>query len=284
MNKSSFRLLPLVPLVSALFVIGAPAAQAVGLEQSPIDITSNNTVYNPNLPKLNFNLSSDAGLKVINNGSPAVDKTAVRANLDDPSASTLSVNGDTYTLSQFHFHAPAEHLENGYKYPMEMHLVFQDANKHLLVVGRWVQEGSFNQTLDPIFSHIPQDTSTTLTIDHFNLNALLPDHLNSFRYDGSLTTPKFDEGVKWVDLSTPMDMSKEQINAFSSLFPNGDAREVQALNGRIVQTDLPGFTVTSVPEPETYAMMLVGLGLIGFIANRRRRMNSLQSGVLPAVV
>ncbi|HET7062529.1 MAG TPA: carbonic anhydrase family protein, partial [Nitrosospira sp.] len=207
-----------------------------------------------------------------------------RANLDDPSASTLSVNGDTYTLSQFHFHAPAEHLENGYKYPMEMHLVFQDANKHLLVVGRWVQEGSFNQTLDPIFSHIPQDTSTTLTIDHFNLNALLPDHLNSFRYDGSLTTPKFDEGVKWVDLSTPMDMSKEQINAFSSLFPNGDAREVQALNGRIVQTDLPGFTVTSVPEPETYAMMLVGLGLIGFIANRRRRMNSLQSGVLPAAV
>jgi len=28
---------------------------------------------------------------------------------------------------------------------------------------------------------------------------------------------------------------------------------------------------TPVPEPETYAMMLVGLGLIGAVARRRRR-------------
>ena len=30
------------------------------------------------------------------------------------------------------------------------------------------------------------------------------------------------------------------------------------------------FTVTAVPEPETYAMMLAGLGAIGFVAARRR--------------
>ena len=29
--------------------------------------------------------------------------------------------------------------------------------------------------------------------------------------------------------------------------------------------------VTAVPEPETYAMMLAGLGLIGFVAARRRK-------------
>ena len=28
---------------------------------------------------------------------------------------------------------------------------------------------------------------------------------------------------------------------------------------------------TSVPEPETYAMLLAGLGLMGFVARRRRR-------------
>lgn len=33
---------------------------------------------------------------------------------------------------------------------------------------------------------------------------------------------------------------------------------------------LGGFKVTAVPEPETYAMMLAGLGLIGAIARRRR--------------
>ncbi|WP_229258415.1 PEPxxWA-CTERM sorting domain-containing protein [Duganella rivi] len=31
-----------------------------------------------------------------------------------------------------------------------------------------------------------------------------------------------------------------------------------------------GFTVTAVPEPETYAMMIAGLGLVGFAARRRK--------------
>ena len=32
-----------------------------------------------------------------------------------------------------------------------------------------------------------------------------------------------------------------------------------------------GLSVTPVPEPETYALMLAGLGAIGFVATRRRR-------------
>jgi len=31
-----------------------------------------------------------------------------------------------------------------------------------------------------------------------------------------------------------------------------------------------GFNVTTVPEPETYALMLAGLGVVGFVARRRR--------------
>jgi choice-of-anchor C domain-containing protein len=34
---------------------------------------------------------------------------------------------------------------------------------------------------------------------------------------------------------------------------------------------LDGVSVTAVPEPETYAMMLAGLGLMGFIARRRKQ-------------
>jgi hypothetical protein len=35
--------------------------------------------------------------------------------------------------------------------------------------------------------------------------------------------------------------------------------------------DLPGGSVPAVPEPETYAMMLAGLGAVGFMSRRRKR-------------
>jgi len=245
----------------------AEIATAALPAQSPIDFRPNSTYFG-HLPALNFNLSSDTPLDVINNGSTEF-STAAKA-IVNPGAGSLALSGHDWELAQFHFHTPSEHLLNGVASPMEMHLVFSDSNKDLLVVGRWVQAGAFNSDLDPIFSHIPQNTSETLHIDHFNLNTLIPSNLESFRYSGSLTTPDFNEGVSWVMLSQPLFMSSEQINAFSSLFPEGDARAVQDLNGRIVLTDVPGF-VTAVPEPETYAMMLAGLCLMAFVTGRKNK-------------
>jgi carbonic anhydrase len=265
-------------LFSALLVFGlstyAEIAAAALPAQSPIDFRPNSTYFG-HLPALNFNLSSDTPLDVINNGSTEF-STAAKA-IVNPGAGSLALSGHDWELAQFHFHAPSEHLLDSTRFPMEMHLVFSDSNNDLLVVGRWVQAGAFNSDLDPIFSNIPQNTSETLHIDHFNLNTLIPANLESFRYSGSLTTPDFDEGVSWVMLSQPLFMSSEQINAFSSLFPEGDAREIQDLNGRIVLTDVPGF-VTAVPEPETYAMMLAGLCLMAFVAGRK---NKLLSGHVP---
>jgi carbonic anhydrase len=273
MSISTFRLLQLAPLVSALFVVGLPTAKAdvvdnvlAGMEaQSPIDIRRDNTYFG-HLSPLQFNLSSDTNLSVINNGSPGKEKT-IRANVVS-GAGSATADGDTYKLVQFHFHTPSEHLENSKATPMEMHLVFADASNKLLVVGRWINEGSFNTALGPIFNDLPQNTTETHVFNNFDLNALLPSNMESFRYTGSLTTPPFTEGVKWVDLAQPLEMSKAQVQAFQTLFPEGDARAVQPLNGRIILTDVPGF-VSAVPEPETYAMLLAGLGLIVFAARRR---------------
>jgi carbonic anhydrase len=271
-NRSLFRLLPLATLGSALYLSPLPAALAALPQQSPIDITSQNTQFQA-LPPLQFNLSSDTTLSVINNGSPDVFATAARA-IVPVGAGSVTLSGDTYNLAQFHFHTPAENLVNGHTYPMEMHMVFTDASKHILVVGRWVDAADINHpaqtSLDPIFSDLPADKTQTHVFSHFDLNTLLPSDMGSFRYDGSLTTPDFDEGVKWVDLAQPLYMSEANINAYSSLFPNGDAREIQDLNGRIVLTDVPGFA-SPVPEPETYAMLLAGLALISFVAARRSK-------------
>jgi carbonic anhydrase len=306
MNEA-FRFLKVVALISALFLSGFNTAYANTLAsnlelmeaQSPIDIRSDSTYYG-NLPKLNFNLSSDAALTVINNGSPDHEST-IRANVN-PGEGTLMLSGHQWNLAQFHFHIPSEHLINGRASPMEMHLVFSDAADNLLVVGRDIEQGLFkNRALDPIFSDLPQTTEETLDIEHFNLNNLLPNYLGSFRYSGSLTTPPFTEGVSWVELASPLYLSGSQIDAFESLFPDGNSREVQDLNGRIVLTDVPGFVrtdgesdpnlldtllpsleanisvtadvsklATSVPEPSTYGMLLAGLAVIGFIGIKRR--------------
>ncbi|SFW21388.1 carbonic anhydrase family protein [Nitrosovibrio sp. Nv17] len=236
-------------------------------QQSPIDIRSDNTTYAPTLPALTFNFSSSTALDVINNGSPGAEST-VRANVL-PGAGTLTTSGETWNLVQFHFHTPSEHLENSQATPLEMHLVFSDAADHLLVVGRWINYGATNVSLDPIFSQLPQTIDDHLAVNAFDLNTLLPaDNLQSFRYTGSLTTPPFSEGVAWINLADPLYMSPGQIQEFQNLFPDGDARPIQPLNGRIILTDVPGFA-QPVPEPETYAMLLGGLMLLGFMARRR---------------
>ena len=154
MNKSLFRLLPLATLVPSLFLAGLPAAQAALPQQSPIDINANNTRFQQ-LSPLQFSLSSDTTLSVINNGSPDVNATAARANVDE-GAGLVTVDGNTYDLAQFHFHTPAEHLVNGHTFPMEMHLVFTDAKDNILVVGRWVEQGASNSALAPFSRTCPR--------------------------------------------------------------------------------------------------------------------------------
>jgi hypothetical protein len=57
-----------------------------------------------------------------------------------------------------------------------------------------------------------------------------------------------------------------QNNEFGALIGNGDGNFIGAL--------LDNVAVTSVPEPESYAMFMAGLGVMGFIARRRKKSQS----------
>jgi hypothetical protein len=57
-----------------------------------------------------------------------------------------------------------------------------------------------------------------------------------------------------------------QNNEFGAFIGNGDGNFIGAL--------LDNVAVTSVPEPESYAMFMAGLGVMGFIARRRKKSQS----------
>ncbi len=61
--------------------------------------------------------------------------------------------------------------------------------------------------------------------------ALLPEDRSYWRWDGSLTTPPCTEGVKWLMLREPVELSAGQIAAFKALY-TGNARPVQPMNAR----------------------------------------------------
>ena len=73
-----------------------------------------------------------------------------------------------------------------------------------------------------------EEVSTDLT---FNLMDVLPNDTHHFSYHGSLTTPPCSEGVEWIILKTPIEISKIQGDRIvTTIGPN--ARPVQPLQHR----------------------------------------------------
>src|SRR4029453_8166505 len=156
---------------------------------------------------------------------------------------TLTVGDRAYQLVQYHFHAPSEHTVNGKQFPMEMHLVHTNAEGQLAVIGVLIVEGVHNAAFNPIWANLPVTKDVTNHLEHVkvDVDALLPKARTTYRYEGSLTTPRCGEGVKWFVMTTPIALSKAQIGAFTALF-HGNNRPVQPLNGRPVLTDELGST------------------------------------------
>ncbi|WP_344765348.1 FxDxF family PEP-CTERM protein [Actimicrobium antarcticum] len=95
----------------------------------------------------------------------------------------------------------------------------------------------------------------------------------SLRSDGHNTT--FDANSTFVlNGTTKLKLSHDIGNlsmtgkVFTFSFDNSLRANSTKLSGD--QFYLGGVTVSAVPEPETYAMMLAGLGLLGFAARRRK--------------
>jgi len=154
--------------------------------------------------------------------------------------SRVLVDGQVYRLLQFHFHDPSEHHIDGVSFPMEMHLVHQNSEGHILVIGVLFQEGKENSEIARAGAWIKKQLGHYLVYHgeevsgHYKIDImkLLPDNLsNFFTYSGSLTTPPCSEGVKWVVIRDPTEIASEQVDRFVSTY-GPTARPIQPLHGR----------------------------------------------------
>ncbi|WP_172372629.1 carbonic anhydrase [Sporosarcina jiandibaonis] len=196
-----------------------------GTEQSPINIDSSQVKTTEKLDNVEIQYMPTE-FSIVNTGH------TVQANPTTPNNSIV-VEGKEYILAQFHFHTPSEHQFNSQYLDMELHLVHQDANGKLAVLGLMIQEGKENEALASIWGELPKnETENEIAIkDPVDLQALLPSNQASFHYNGSLTTPPCAEEVRWIVFEEPIEMSKEQIQAYQQVFPDNQ-RPVQPLNER----------------------------------------------------
>ncbi len=200
------------------------SACSQGKEQSPVNISN---AQRSKLPVIEFNYQPSA-LAVVNNGH------TIQVNYAQ--GSSITIDGKTYNLVQFHFHHLSETMVKGKHAPLEGHLVHKSADGKLAVVAVLFDEGKANPAIATVWSNLPKAEGTENKPSGVEVNAaqLLPDKFEYYTFPGSLTTPPCSEGVTWLVVSHRMTASKEQIDAFAKLYPN-NYRPVQPLNGRKIQ-------------------------------------------------
>ncbi len=195
-----------------------------GKRQSPIDIT---TTTRQHLPALKFDYHA-VPLKIANDGH------TVRVRFD--AGNFLYIGSERYTLQQIHFHTPGGDRIAGEEFPMAAHLLHRSQSGQLLVVAVMFRVGAENPLLTFLMPLIPVHADG----DHLQQGAatidasrLLPQDRGYYRYQGSLTAPPCTEGVDWIVLKQPLELSAAQLARYHALFSD-NGRAVQPLNRRTV--------------------------------------------------
>lgn len=221
------------------------AACQAGKSQSPLNVAG---AQNVELPELDLHYSTLA-LSFVNNGHAVQanyaagstladayhDNAPNRAHVRYDSGSSIGHLGSTFELKQFHFHSPSEHQLNGKNMPAEVHFVHADEGGNLAVIGVFVSEGAAHPTISRLWKDLPAEEGEDNDLDQpTSASDLLPASKDYYYYQGSLTTPPCSEGVRWLVMKEPIEMSAEQIAALKKAIGFDNNRPVQLINGRVV--------------------------------------------------
>ncbi len=192
-----------------------------GKNQSPIDLKG---FIEAELAPIKF-VDFGKWVNVINNGH------AIQVNCEK--GSSITIDGRTFNLIQFHFHSPSENLIEGKSFPMEAHFVHADKDGNLAVVALMFEYGDANPIIEKIWAKMPEKAGGKNDINpDFSPYSLLPKNKDYYRFNGSLTTPPCSEGVRWFVVKEAVTVSKDQVAKFAHIMGVPNNRPVQPINAR----------------------------------------------------
>lgn len=203
---------------------GRYSACGTGDRQSPIDL-GHPTRVEP-AEHIDIEYGSVRSLELVNNGH------TIQANLPVGAGHTIVVDGQRFALTQFHFHAPSEHIVDGVGAAMELHLVHVADSGAVAVLAVLLEVAGQRSAFTEVLAELPR-AGATRAVGAVDLRTVLPGDHAQFRYEGSLTTPPCTEGVAWTVLRHPVTVTQDELDRYRARFPHTN-RPAQALNGRPV--------------------------------------------------
>lgn len=201
-------------------------------QQSPIDLT-NPIVTDFGKDGLEIKWKKSA------HGHIHKDKHGVHVEFGADERQFILLGRKKFHLVQFHFHHPSEHWIDGKQQSMELHVVHQNINDgSRAVIGIFIEVSPDAKSVPSLVPQIKaflgsKDQQPVGDVSTNPLDWSPSDTSHYYRYEGSLTTPPFDESVSWVVLKEPLLLPKNELVELIEIFRH-PARLPQALNRRFL--------------------------------------------------
>ncbi|XP_068998809.1 carbonic anhydrase 14 isoform X3 [Embiotoca jacksoni] len=266
-----------------------------GTSQSPVDVITTQTKYDPSLipvTPLGYSQHGNRPFTLYNNGHTAV--------IELPDWMGLGGLPWLFTAVQMHLHwgsgspshGGSEHTINGLSADAELHVVHYNSELYpnmsaamtqrdgLAVLGILIVTGeetnpSFNNILNYL-SRI-RHANQKVSIPAFDVQSLLPQDLGRYyRYNGSLTTPPCYQSVIWTLFHERVQISKAQLLRMETILYSSKAEEpdkmllqdnyraTHPLNHRVILTSFSAESWKELSSGEVTAIVIgVMCGCVG---------------------
>lgn len=227
-----------------------PGVCSSGTQQSPIDISTRDAVVDRHQAHIQgplvFRGYQQVTTTALNNGHTL--KWSSVPGTPAPVLSGGPLRGN-YTFLQFHLHWLSEHAIDGFKYPLEIHMVHVKTGLNLeealarpdgiTVIGVLcvLKSGAAAEhALAQIVPSLPEltyrmDPDNQTMAEIIDLSRLLsPEPQSFYTYHGSLTTPQCQEAVTWIVMDKPLVISDNQYKLFSKIDIGGNTFNYRGLH------------------------------------------------------